>query len=240
MLTIATGPPIRRAGIVDFRAQQDGDRRGEVSGGDQCQALRQVVLQRAGGAHWRPVTWRSGRSELPRAGLSRRGDLLREWMAAPCFMSEIVYHKGRSRVGVRSRTPWRILPAAHPLLLAPLLAQVTDLSLIDYIAVKAKHDRYTPHSAGRFQKKRFRKAQCPIVERLTNSLMMHGRNNGKKQMAIRIVQHAFEIVHLLTDQNPIQVLVQAIINGGPREDATRIGSAGVVRRQAVDVSPCAA
>lgn len=34
-----------------------------------------------------------------------------------------------------------------------------------------------------------------------------------------------------------QVLVDAIINGGPREDATRIGSAGVVRRQAVDVSP---
>lgn len=27
------------------------------------------------------------------------------------------------------------------------------------------------------------------------------------------------------------------INSGPREDATRIGSAGVVRRQAVDISP---
>ena len=67
--------------------------------------------------------------------------------------------------------------------------------------------------------------------------MMHGRNNGKKLMATRIVQHAFEIIYLLTDQNPIQVLVDAIINGGPREDATRIGSAGVVRRQAVDISP---
>lgn len=28
--------------------------------------------------------------------------------------------------------------------------------------------------------KRFRKAQCPVAERLVNSLMMHGRNNGKK------------------------------------------------------------
>ena len=37
--------------------------------------------------------------------------------------------------------------------------------------------------------------------------------------------------------NPIQILVDAVINSGPREDATRIGSAGVVRRQAVDVSP---
>ena len=67
--------------------------------------------------------------------------------------------------------------------------------------------------------------------------MMHGRNNGKKLMAARIVQHAFEIINLLTDQNPIQVMVDAIINTGPREDSTRIGSAGTVRRQAVDVSP---
>lgn len=92
--------------------------------------------------------------------------------------------------------------------------------------------------------------------------MMNGRNNGqlswsmleqiadcmlmilgKKQMAVRIVAHAFEIVHLLTDQNPVQVsvtilmtftymslngthysLVDAIVNTGPREDSTRIGS----------------
>lgn len=87
--------------------------------------------------------------------------------------------------------------------------------------------------------------------------MMKGRNNGKKLMTVRIVAHAFEIIHLLTDQNPIQVriarlvrswklanecchmqvLVDAIVNTGPREDSTRIGSQGTVRRQAVDVSP---
>ncbi|GKB44991.1 40S ribosomal protein S5 [Tanacetum coccineum] len=67
--------------------------------------------------------------------------------------------------------------------------------------------------------------------------MMHGRNNGKKLMAVRIVKDAMEIIHLLTDANPIQIIVDAIINSGPREDATRIGSAGVVRRQAVDISP---
>jgi len=117
--------------------------------------------------------------------------------------------------------------------------QISDISLHDYISVKQKfkYFQYLPHSAGRFNKKRFRKAQCPIVERVVNSMMMHGRNNGKKLMAIRIVQHAFEIIHLLTDKNPLQILVDAIINSGPREDSTRIGSAGVVRRQAVDVSP---
>ncbi|KAA8516944.1 hypothetical protein F0562_017238 [Nyssa sinensis] len=116
--------------------------------------------------------------------------------------------------------------------------QIADISVEDYItATAAKHATYMPHTAGRYQAKRFRKAQCPIVERLVNSMMMHGRNNGKKLMAVRIVKHAMEIIHLLTDQNPIQIIVDAVINSGPREDATRIGSAGVVRRQAVDISP---
>ncbi|KAJ3178623.1 ribosomal protein S5 [Geranomyces variabilis] len=114
--------------------------------------------------------------------------------------------------------------------------EIRDISLEDYLMVK-QNPVYNPHTAGRYQQKRFRKAQCPIVERLSNSLMMHGRNNGKKLMTIRIVKHAFEIIHLLTDQNPLQVLVDAIINTGPREDSTRIGSQGTVRRQAVDVSP---
>merc|ERR1711976_983755 len=83
--------------------------------------------------------------------------------------------------------------------------QVSDISLTDYIAIKEKYAKFTPHSAGRYQVKRFRKAQCPIVERLTCSLMMHGRNNGKKLMAMRIVKHSFEIIHLLTGENPLQI-----------------------------------
>mmetsp|Transcript_83632 Transcript_83632/g.174935 ORF Transcript_83632/g.174935 Transcript_83632/m.174935 type:complete len:192 (+) Transcript_83632:122-697(+) len=114
--------------------------------------------------------------------------------------------------------------------------QIEDLSLVDYIAVKGR-ETFLPHTQGRFQKKKFRKALCPIVERLCCSMMMHGRNNGKKMMAVRIVKHAFEIINLLTDQNPLQVYIEAVQNGGPREDSTRVGSAGVVRRQAVDVSP---
>eukprot|EP01090_Pellita_catalonica_P022064 TRINITY_DN843_c0_g1_i1.p1 TRINITY_DN843_c0_g1~~TRINITY_DN843_c0_g1_i1.p1 ORF type:complete len:202 (-),score=29.77 TRINITY_DN843_c0_g1_i1:36-641(-) len=114
-----------------------------------------------------------------------------------------------------------------------------DYSLDDFMSINQnpKFFNYVPHTAGRYQVKRFRKVQCPIVERLTNSLMMHGRNNGKKLMAVRIVQHTFEIIHIITGRNPIQVLVDALIKAGPREDSTRIGSAGTVRRQAVDVSP---
>ncbi|KNC46569.1 40S ribosomal protein S5 [Thecamonas trahens ATCC 50062] len=115
--------------------------------------------------------------------------------------------------------------------------EVNDIALMDYIAVKPKSAQFLPHSAGRWQVKRFRKATCPIVERMTCSMMMHGRNSGKKLMAVRIIKHCFEIIHLLTDQNPIQVLVDAVANAGAREDSTRVGSHGTARRQAVDVSP---
>lgn len=114
---------------------------------------------------------------------------------------------------------------------------VGDMSLKDYLGFSGKCAVYFPHTAGRYAVKRFRKASCPLVERLLNSLMMHGRNNGKKLMAVRIVKHAFEIIHLLTGLNPVQVLVDAVAASGCREDSTRIGSAGTVRRQAVDCSP---
>jgi small subunit ribosomal protein S5e len=115
---------------------------------------------------------------------------------------------------------------------------INDISLKDYISIESSRAKtFIPHTAGRWQLKRFHKAKCPIVERLVNSLMAHGRNSGKKMMALRIVQHAFEIIHILTGQNPIQILIEAVSKSGPREDSTRIGTGGVARRQAVDVSP---
>merc|ERR1712209_279268 len=62
--------------------------------------------------------------------------------------------------------------------------QINDISLTDYLPVKDKYSKYLPHSSGRYQ-----------VKRLVNSMMMHGRNNGKKLLTVRIVKHAFEIIH---------------------------------------------
>jgi len=115
--------------------------------------------------------------------------------------------------------------------------EVSDVSLIDFIGVKGKFAVWLPHTAGRYQAKSFRKVQCPIVERLICAMMFHGRNNGKKQMAQKIVKHTCEIIHLVTGANPLQIIADAVAKSGPREDSTRIGSSGVVRRQAVDVSP---
>lgn len=53
--------------------------------------------------------------------------------------------------------------------------ECADISLVDYIAKSGRAAVYTPHSAGRWHKRRFHNAGCPIVERMVNSLMMHGR-----------------------------------------------------------------
>merc|ERR1719356_950643 len=108
----------------------------------------------------------------------------------------------------------------------------------DYVGVANDiYDQFIPHSAGRWQVKRFRKQACPVIERLTCALMMHGRNSGKKCLAVNIVKQAFEFINATTDENPVQICVSALCNAGPREDSTRVGSAGVVRRQAGDVRP---
>jgi small subunit ribosomal protein S5e len=115
--------------------------------------------------------------------------------------------------------------------------EINDLSLAPYLFVSDRFSAFVPHSAGSYNKKKFNRSRCPIIERIVCALMMHGRNNGKKIKAIKILKQAFEIINLLTEKNPIQILINAIINSGPKEDSTRIGSAGTMRRQAVDVSP---
>ena len=75
-----------------------------------------------------------------------------------------------------------------------------------------------PHSMGRHEHKRFRKARVNIVESLINNLMRHGQNTGKKTAAVNMVKHAFEIINLQTGRNPIEVLVKAIENSAPAED----------------------
>lgn len=117
--------------------------------------------------------------------------------------------------------------------------ECSDMSLTNYLQVKTVRQQvFVPYTAGRYQQRKFKKVQCPLVERLVNTVMIAGkRSNGKKQQAVNVVKQTLELIHLLTGKNPIQVLVDAVTFSGAREDSTRIGSGGVVRRQAVDVSP---
>ncbi|KAH0575760.1 Ribosomal protein S7 [Spironucleus salmonicida] len=110
-----------------------------------------------------------------------------------------------------------------------------DDSISRYVSID--NHSTVAHSAGKWHAVRFRKGSCPIVERLANTLMMHGRNSGKKLMANRHIEQAFELINLQTGLNPVQVLVDAIKNAVVREDSCRIGKGGQIRRQAVDVAP---
>jgi len=67
--------------------------------------------------------------------------------------------------------------------------------------------------------------------------MRPGRNGGKKAKAYQIVKNAFELIHLKTGRNPIEVLVQAIEHCAPCEDTTRISYGGIVYHVAVDLAP---
>ncbi len=112
--------------------------------------------------------------------------------------------------------------------------EIRDPGLKRYISLKPV---WLPHTGGRHEHRRFGKSEVPIVERLINKLMRPGRNMGKKHLAYNIVKTAFELIHLETKENPIQILVRAIENSAPREDVTRIMYGGITYFVAVDVSP---
>jgi small subunit ribosomal protein S7 len=112
--------------------------------------------------------------------------------------------------------------------------EVKDPGLKKYICLRPA---IVPHSMGRSEHHRFGKAEVNIVERLVNQLMRPGKNAGKKARSIKFVKNAFEIIHLQTGRNPIDVLVRAVENSAPCEDTTRIMYGGIVYHQSVDVSP---
>ncbi|WP_336135076.1 30S ribosomal protein S7 [Natronomonas amylolytica] len=93
------------------------------------------------------------------------------------------------------------------------------------------------HTMGRHSEKQFKKSEISIVERLINRLMQTEENTGKKQKAASIVQDAFELVAERTEENPVQVLVTAVENAGPREETVRLKYGGISVPKAVDVAP---
>ena len=112
--------------------------------------------------------------------------------------------------------------------------KVEDIGLQRYLNLTPM---VAPHSMGRHEHQRFRKAKVNVVERLINSLMRSGKNSGKKAKTTNIVKEAFEIISAKTGKNPIEVLVKAVENAAPCEDTTRISYGGVVYHLSVDVAP---
>ncbi|MEM3113365.1 MAG: 30S ribosomal protein S7 [Candidatus Pacearchaeota archaeon] len=110
---------------------------------------------------------------------------------------------------------------------------------LDYKLVLKSHGRI---------RERFGKANINIIERLINMLAVPGHRGKKHKLITRwatgkyntntkIVIEAFKIIEKKTGKNPIQVLVEAIENGSPRDEVTMIQYGGARYPQAVDCSP---
>jgi len=94
---------------------------------------------------------------------------------------------------------------------------------------------------------KFAATKVNLVERLIRMLCHPGHRGKKHKVMTRVTGHytknanvvleALEIIEGKTKKNPIQVLVNAIENGSPREEITTIEYGGAKYPQAVDSSP---
>jgi small subunit ribosomal protein S7 len=96
---------------------------------------------------------------------------------------------------------------------------------------------FVPHSGGRNSKQMFSKSNLNIVERLVNKVMREEHNTGQKITIIKIVEEAFDRINKKTGQNPVQVLVNAVANAGPREETVRLQYGGIAVPKSVDTAP---
>ena len=125
--------------------------------------------------------------------------------------------------------------------------EVKDYTIVNYVNLRPI---IIPHSCGRHEHKRFWKtSKVSIVERFANRVLSPGfiagkikghkssHNSGKKNKIIKSIKTAFVLIEHITELNPIQILVDAIVNTAPREETTRIAMGGISYASAVDIAP---
>jgi small subunit ribosomal protein S7 len=123
-----------------------------------------------------------------------------------------------------------------------------EFKLFDIYDTSDFRGRLVLKNYGRRKGNKFAKAEFNILERLANRIAVPG-HIGKKHKIITswasgsynrnmgIVMKALKIIEDKTKKNPIQVVVTAIENSGPRDEITVIEHAGARYPQAVDSSP---
>ncbi|MEK6928344.1 MAG: 30S ribosomal protein S7 [Nanoarchaeota archaeon] len=122
--------------------------------------------------------------------------------------------------------------------------QVKDPSLKPYINLSGK---IMLKSQGR-RKEKFANIKVNVVERLANRLAVPGHvgkkhriitswSSGKYNKNMKTVLEALRKIQEKTGKNPIQILIDAIENGSPKDEITVIEHAGARYPQAVDCSP---
>lgn len=112
--------------------------------------------------------------------------------------------------------------------------EVKDVGLARYINLEPTG---VMHHSARHGNKRFAKSKVHLVERLINDIMRTETYQGKKSKAYKAVEMAFARVAEKSKENPVQILVTAIVNAAPREEVTRLRYGGINVPKAVDVAP---
>jgi|SRR3989344_1078761 len=122
--------------------------------------------------------------------------------------------------------------------------EIKDPALRPYLNIKPK---LLLKSQGRNVGK-FGKAKVNVLERLANRIAVSGHigkkhklitshSSGKYNRNMRTVLEVLSLIEKRTNKNPVQVFVQAIEKGSPRDEITVIEHAGARYPQAVDCSP---
>ncbi|MFX1278599.1 MAG: 30S ribosomal protein S7, partial [Promethearchaeota archaeon] len=95
----------------------------------------------------------------------------------------------------------------------------------------------------------WKSSKVSIIERFTNRLLSPGFigsrirghkssfNSGKKGKLLKDIKNSFALIELTTGENPIQILIDAIVNTCPREETTKIAMGGISYASAVDIAP---
>ena len=98
--------------------------------------------------------------------------------------------------------------------------EIGDIGLQKVISLKPS---VIPITFGRHEHQRLKKSEVNIVERLANKLMHFGkryakntgRMGGKKAKSLNVLKTAFEIIHLETSKNPLEVFVKVSVDVAP-------------------------
>ncbi|VVB59355.1 30S ribosomal protein S7 [uncultured archaeon] len=123
--------------------------------------------------------------------------------------------------------------------------KMKDPGIADYVSIVPV---IVPRTSGKYANTQFYKSKMSVVERLMTKLfvpghrgkkhkMTSGRNVGKTQNSANIVKEAFEIIEKKTQKNPIEVLLTAIENAAPLEEAISYQRGGIFVREGVITSP---
>lgn len=123
--------------------------------------------------------------------------------------------------------------------------KIQDPGLVNYINLQPT---IAPKTGARYAGNRFHKSKIFIVERLINKVMVPGHKSkkhfkssghitGKAQNAYNMVEQVLTKIEQKLNKNPIEVLVQAIVNAAPREEIITIEYGGARYPKAVECAP---